>query len=385
MKPNEKSALKDQQYTEAAWERLAKKLADNEPSPLWSQWSEQGAAEADRHIGMKSDAVMTVEAEVKQLHTQLPPFKKTVVKQAKSNKQSATRRWVKRNTAKIGTVSAAAILAVVIMIPSTNEALASLLNKFKMNEVIVVQEDDLQKLLSTFSNDEGSLETVNQFGEFERVSTGEYQSHIQPEEAFRQFGINVPKLSLGDKTDVGIDIAPSKQYTFKLKVDEINDIMKKLGAKKLIPDAVDGKLLQLMMDQTLLVRYSLSNNGDHDEYRTISVSYLAVPAIEIDPSIDAKEAFEAIVQLPALPENIRNALVQSSRLDEGKVPLPLITNGDPLKMKINGVDVYLEKFDKGRYWEAIWMMNDKMVTASFNGIEQQASIENYLSELVAND
>ncbi|GGG81572.1 hypothetical protein [Paenibacillus radicis (ex Gao et al. 2016)] len=380
---DDKWTADEKRHKEEAWARLEAKLAGEEKSPLWAQWAEERSAAAEISSEQVQESVNDQVAALAAVHKNVESgsLAEAEIPSFAAKKPSGSSRWLKRHALKVGMSGAAAVIAIMIAIPTTNQALAALLNQFKMNEVVVVQENDLEQLAQIFYRD-ANLST--RFGDFVSSKTSEYNSDITDSQILQQFGVVVPELKLGEQTEITKGSNQNSVYTLKLNVEEINKTMKKLGAKKLLPESVDGKPLNLKIGRALNVYYKEVTGSKSGEGRSISLSYMDAPTIDIDPSIDAQEAFDAVVRLPVLPDYIRDAIVNTSRLEEGQIPFPIVSNGKMEQFTINDKTIYLEKFQRDQEkttWSALWLADGKRVGAYFEGYEDRAAVIELITEL----
>ncbi|WP_336785609.1 hypothetical protein [Paenibacillus sp. MMO-177] len=366
--------------TNDAWAKLELKLKEQEASPVWGAWMKEGVtAEDTEHkaagpspmLGKERDAYMgKVEKQERHAAKPLP---------------SPYRSWLKKHGIKTGVAAAAVLICAAIAIPSTNEALASILGKFKMNQVAVVQEDDFKTALEGIFGSNVSAESSNKFGQFERTFTGEDASDLTVAQAREKYGIELKEkldLPYGKQTDLQIYGQQGQAITLRLDVDEINDVMKKLGAKQLLPASVDGKAITLRTGQGVNADYHFMDSNEKSHY--VAVNVIPVPVVEMDPSIEAEDAYEALIRFPVLPANLKNVLMQSTRISEGEVPFPIITNGDVTKSVVNGTDVYYEN-SKNYWagWNATWVKNGQVTQVQMYDANTREDAELIVKELIA--
>lgn len=394
MTTNDGLNKREQEQMSAAWARLEKQLQQSEQSPLWQQWEthaqSSGAADPKEKDG--SARTEGVQAPVSAVAVS-PVFSReqvnavplgrarTSVNEAGSipGKGGAARRWLRRNLGKTAAACAAALITVVIATPSTNAALAAWLNTFRMDHVMVVNENDLESLLNGFLDVGESLETDNRFGSFERSSVGGWEE-LSPEQAAERLGFSIPAVTVAEKQTTDISSSMSQTLTLRLNVDEINSAMRRLGADKLLPESVDGKAITFHTGEGVSVGYR-PNEGSGSE-QSVQVTYVKEPSIDVDPTVDIKDAYEAVIRFPALPEHLRKSLQQAISLDKGEIPMPIITNETPEKVVIKGVDVYLEQRAGQNSINAIWLQDGIVANAYFNGYGEKQQIQGILAELI---
>ncbi|WP_141502687.1 hypothetical protein [Paenibacillus luteus] len=394
MTTSERSSKKEQEQTEAAWARLQTRLQEVEPSPLWEQWEAEGAARWSARGNADEPALGSKASTTTQGHALLPvpaldqgnavPLGRVRSMPSESAckpaQRGAARRWMKKNMGKTIAVCAAVFLTVVIATPSTNQALAAWLNTFRMDKVMVVQENDLVTLMNSFMNDGETLELSNRFGDFEQTAHGQW-NRITPEGAAKALGFDIPSIKVADNQVVYISSSATQTFTFRLKVNEINRTMSKLGADKLLPLSVDGKKINFDTGKQTQISYQTAGTDANSLRRGVMVNYMEVPTVNVDPSVEVKDAFDAVIRFPALPDHIRTSLLQASSLEDGEIPMPLITRGHPEKVAIKGIDVYVERQDD-QYAAATWLEHGYVVTANFSNYGNEANVKSVIAELI---
>ncbi|MGO4106286.1 hypothetical protein [Paenibacillus sp. YAF4_2] len=376
------AGLPTDEQTNAAWEKLASKLQQQEASPVWEAWSREGitAEETEPKSASAAQENLVEEHDVLGEHLNAAS---TGTQQAKPA-PAPNRRWLKKHGMKTGIAAAAVLICAVIATPTTNNALAAILSKFKMNQVAVVQEDDFRSALEGFFGTDVSVESSNKYGKFERSVIGNGYPEITAAQALDEYGIQVPEkldTPFGEQTELHINAQQGQAITFRLDVDAINGVMKKLGAEKLLPASVDGKPITLRMDQGVNADYHIVDTNDNDHF--IGLSITPAPVLDMDPSIDAEDAYEALIRFPILPENLKSVLMQSTRISEGEVPFPLITDGKVTKTVLKGTDVYFENsVSNGGGWSATWLEEGLVKRVTLYDIQSREDAEKIVKELI---
>lgn len=371
----------DRAKLDEAWKRLQEKLAEEPVQLKWKHWPAE---------------TLEVERELHEQKQEIPPSVAAAEHQAGSishnvendGKQSADRNadrsrglaWLRKRRKWAGFAAACAVFAVVVASPAGNEALASILNKFRMQDVTVVQEEDLRSLFNQMSPDGKTREQINKFGTFTQTS-GTLQGAYDPEEAAKVLGrkLTIPADFKADE-EHKIFVSPSNKLTFTIHVDEVNKAMKRLGAKKLLPDSIDGKPITLELGET--VNYNME---DKERKLYYHVSQQAVPVVTVDPSIPVAEALNAVLDFPLLPDYLKNGLRQSSILSGGSVPLPVISSGETEKLSVGGVQVVLtvQGSKDHPYYSATWVKDGQMFTfGGGNRYTDKASALEKIKELI---
>ncbi|NHN30945.1 hypothetical protein [Paenibacillus agricola] len=353
--------------TDAAWAKLQAALSQETENPQWKQWAEEGAAvQAPMAVLDGQTPSLTIPASVDAVNADplvtkgLPLPLPSLMETGKLKRTGTFDSWIRRNNKRIGIATAAFLLVAVIATPLGNEALASILGKFRMQQVTVVNENELQQLFYNATNGE-SRETINKFGTFSQVS-GKITGEFTAAEAAKQLKRPIVMPKGLNENDQKLYISPSNAITFKINVDEVNATMARLGATKLLPQSVNGKAITLELGEAANI---YTEKKDQPGY---SFTQQPVPVVVVDPSISVAEAFDAVMQFPLLPDGLKQSLEQSNVLKGGAIPLPVFSNGQSEKMKLGNVDTIVTSRGSGAsiYYSVTWVKDEQLFTLSGN-------------------
>lgn len=376
----------EEELTSAAWERLQASLKEEGDQPQWLLLGQRAMADRIEEAAAVSELDIQQTQALGAGHTIQPPLKssppvcnesdaKLSPEERKKHKRAgAFSSWVRRNNKRICIATAACLLVGVIATPIGNEALASILNKFRMQQVTVVNENDLQQLFYNATNGE-TRESANKFGDFTQVS-GNKSGELTAVEASKLLGRGIVVPKEWNAKEQKLYISPSNAITLKLKVDEVNKTMLRLGAKKLLPQSIDGKSITLEIGESVHIYTSIKDKPGY------SFTQQPVPVITVDPTIPVAEAYDALLQFPLLPDSLKQSLQQTNVLSGGAVPLPVVTNGQSEKLKLNNLDIIMTTSSSGKYvnYMATWVKNGQLFTLS-GGQEVFANRQAFLDQL----
>jgi hypothetical protein len=381
---------------EAAWERLQKQLVTEPVNAQWVRWSKQeneanGNKMNENDINLVISENATLASVITEASTEgdgtcttQPLFF------AETHKSGLLLTWMKQNKKWLSGVVAASVLAVTLFTPIGNQALAAILNKFRMEQVTVVQADDIQRMMDGVFTEGRSEEAINKFGAFSHTSgsiNGEYSLADAEKLLNRKFFI--PKD--WDLNQNKVYISPSSEITLNLHVDEVNKALQHLGAKKLLPESIDGKPVKLIFAEGINISKQLKVD---EEQRNISLSQMTAPSIEVDPSIPVEEAMNAVLQFPFLPDYLKDSLKNSGVLDNGKLPLPVISNGTAEKRTVEGVEVVMtqqeysvsrsvdSKTVQEKFYNLTWVKNGQLYNLGGTGFEDPNAAFALAQELI---
>lgn len=347
----------DKKLTDEAWEKFQLKLANEPVQTKWLTWPVQ----ASYQDGQTEDSLQTATnladpaadtSAVSASAGLLEP------KQGNDRKQqgSLIPAWLHKRRKWVGAAAACFLFAAIVATPTGNKALASILNKFRVHDLTVIKEQDIRNLYNQVTSDGVTREQMNKFGTFTQTS-GTVEGRFEPAEAEKILG---RKLVIPPDFKPGKDqvhISPSNKLTFEIKANEVNNTIKRLGGKKLLPASIDGKTITLDLKET--VQYEL---GSDDKKLWASFSQLAVPVLTVDSSVPVSEALEAVLDFPLLPSHLKQALKNSRILENGSIPLPVVAQDTAEQVSINGTKVILNDIkmnDQTRY-SAIWVRDGQL-------------------------
>ncbi len=364
---------KNSDPTDAAWEKLQQRLASEPKSSRWEQWAKEAdkinpsAAEAGNNEGLRPIAASDSRP--------LPVPEPGGTKEERT-KAYPFARWLRRRGKRVAAAAAVLVLAAFLSTPIGNEALASILNKFRMQEMTVVQEDDLRALLNGAFPDGHTRESINKFGTFTNTS-GSIQGNLGVGEISQVLGRDIVIPKDFDAQHDRLYVNPSNTMTLKLDVDEVNRAMSRLGAKQLLPKSVEGKPITLEFGETVYL------NVKNDE-RYYSLSQQPIPVVSVDPSIPVAEALEAVLQFPLLPDHLKRSLQNVDLLTTGNVPLPVITNQPTEKIKVGSTEVLIMVHgpEKLKSYSAMWVNQGQLFGLNGNDFTNREELLNKVKELI---
>lgn len=357
MTEQQKDTETEQKKTDEAWLRMQAAMAGVQPHAAWDKWDREGGMAAAGVAGTVQDAPaagggglgIAAAADVGADDR----IKTAASANAKPRRRmgSRARRWT--------TVAAAALIVVTAAAtPAGNKALASILGQFRMEQVVSVDENELQRMFQSFSDGQ-VREAINRFGTFTSESE-RYKDNLSREQASAELNFAMLPESLTGKQEAFF-ISGGQTVTLKMNVDEINKVMRQMGASKLMPASVDGKEVKLETSKT--ISYDLAN-GENGQYA--SISQQLVPTVEVEPGVGLEDARDAVLQFPLLPQSLRAGLQQSEFLSTGNLVMPVITDGKSENITVQGISVILSKYnynEKGQdRYSATWVKDGQLFT-----------------------
>ncbi|WAH36722.1 hypothetical protein [Alicyclobacillus dauci] len=323
-----------------ALKRFEERVRDEAPHPRWllsgGAGSEEGETEVDVH---EPSSVVEPQWEP--------------VKHASQPSGYSARRKRLNRIARWGTaVAALAAAAVVLNTAPGSKVMASMMQTFYVQHLQGFDSEDLQKLSQAVENAgvDGKKVDLQKFGTL-TVNGGQSQpGNVSLAQANQATGYHVPSLqAVIPNVTVQAGYTKPTDVTLQLHVGAINDLLKQLGAKNFFPSEIDGKNMIIHIPTTL-EEYT---NGSGKIYTSLQV--MGSPSVQVPEGIDVDKVRAALLSLPFLPPDMRNALLQSQ---DWKDTLYFPMNNQFVPTKVNGNDAYVN-VENGR-GSVMWLSNGKI-------------------------
>ncbi|AIQ68738.1 hypothetical protein [Paenibacillus graminis] len=357
----------DQHLTDEAWANLQTKLADEPVNPVWAKWGQDA-----KNVNRIEDSAATI-ADGNYMGNAAQPSASPagVTAAQEKTKGRTTRRTGMTRRRKWATAAAGvAVFAAILATPVGNTAMAAILSQFRMQEVMVVNEDDLRSLFYQASGEDNVNDAVNKFGSFS-YSYGPLNGMVPVNELKDKLGYALTGEAFNSIKSVFVN--SSQQITLTLKVDEVNKALKRLGATRLLPESVDGKPVTLSIPESVSYDFSTDDHWSN-------LMQMNTPVVNVDPSINVEEAVQAILDFPLLPDELKSSLQQSSIL-AGDLPMPVIKGNHSEEITVNGTRVIMEaiEYGDGPNYKATWVKNGQLF--DFSGGTLYQDKEKFMKQL----
>lgn len=361
------SGNEDKLNTDEAWAKLQSKL-DSEPvNPAWALWGHKTQTISEELDSVGNNASAPDSGSESEPSTEQDNFDGI---SNKTGRRSQRKRMTRRRKWSIVAASIAVFTAV-LATPIGNTAMASILNQFRMQEVTVVEEGDLNNIFNQVTENGTVGEAMNRFGTFTNT-TGTIRGEFPVDKLQETLGYAPPSGTLLENVTTAY-INNSSEVTMNLNIEAVNKTMKQLGAEHLLPESIDGKPITFHIPE--IVNYDLSSDNDW-----ANLSQMNTPTLTVDSSIKVEEALEAVINCPLLPDNLKTSLQQSSILT-GEIPMPLIKGDQAEQITVNGTSVILNQYNynQGPVFSAVWVQNGQLF--ELNGGSVYSSKEQFFDKL----
>ncbi|HEX9059815.1 MAG TPA: zf-HC2 domain-containing protein [Clostridia bacterium] len=282
--------------------------------------------------------------------------------------QQVTRPYKKKgalismlNLKKIAAVACSiSILTACITITPVRAAITNALSIFRMNDVksLNITMEDINSIENSLRNHEKNID-MEKIGKIK--TTGGETSQLTPDEA-KGLGAVFPSYLTAKPSSINGVSPVSMEYT--LNVGNINEAIKMFGGKKLLPQEMDRKTFYVDFQESININYTLDSNSKVSVYET------KAPEIKVPEGTDADKLYEALSELPILPDNIRTQL-KSIKDWKNNIYIPSIENVTE-KVDINGSTGYINSIPangaktKAKSVSVIWSANGNIYVVQLN-------------------
>ncbi|MEW4368382.1 hypothetical protein [Paenibacillus kandeliae] len=323
----------DKVETDAAWMKMQTLLAAETPHPSWQAW-----AERDQTVSEPSVPETTTIPTLKGLNT-MNHQPSTAPEQMNSNKKS--RRFGSKARKWTAGIAACVVAGTVLATPFGNNALASLLNQFRMQELTAINDDGITNMIDQYHEKGVTNEDMNRFGAFSSTS-GTYEGEQTAHQALSKLGYTALSPSELKQFEDRVYVYNSQTETYKLNTDAVNSAITRLGGTTLLPEEMNGKLITINKPETIRYQMIPSDPDSNPSDTWASLEQMAVPKVTFDEGVDPARLFDTMANLPLVPQDIKDMLEKQKVLN-GEVPLPLVSNHPTQRVQINNIPVVIQE------------------------------------------
>lgn len=198
---------------------------------------------------------------------------------------------------------AAIVLTTCVTVKPIRAAVINGVSIFRAKDIksVNISLDDVKKLEQALNEHKTDID-IDKIGKV-NFQGGE-QKELTIDEAKKElpFKIVVPKSTSDNHIEKIIIDKPSK-IDFTLNVENVNQVLKSLGGKKVFPKELDGKTFSVNMPGMLNIRYKDAANK-----KGISITESKVPEIIAPAEANVDEIFNALSELSVLPPEMQKQL-----------------------------------------------------------------------------
>lgn len=290
-------------------------------------------------------------------------------------------------------VACAAMVATLVTafsFPGVRSMASEFLNVFRMEKVqtINISTSDLKELEKAL--DEGASKTDTLIGNIEVVGKNEsVPVPVTLEEASASVDFDIVLPRLAGYAEPELMKTTGNTINFTLDVANANGFLRSLGSDQLLPENIDGKKFQMVIPNIISSSYSSANDQ-------VFIMQARSPELKAPSGVDALAIRDALFNIPALPQNLRNQLLAVDDWQHTAL-IPNVdgqsrevtVNGsqgvfnegspvnDPMNSKedafyINGVDIGGSVKDTIKY--LVWQQNGVIYTIIGENLDEESAL-----------
>jgi len=260
---------------------------------------------------------------------------------------------------KLAAVAAtAALMFTAFSIPAVRGVAAEFLTVFRVESVqtINISTADIQALDQAFRDGVGQVDIKN-FGQIE-VAGKQESVPVTPAEAAGavDFELKIPAPANYSTPELHMITGHSVKFT--LAVDNVNAMLQALGSTVMLPADLDGQTFSMDIPTGILATYE--KGGDK-----LFVAQSRSPELKTSSGVDVMVIRDALLSIPALPENLRQQLLAVNDLRHTLL-IPNI-DGSSREVTVNGASgVFINHGDGLHTQSLVWQQNGviRMVTGA---------------------
>lgn len=277
----------------------------------------------------------------------------------------------------VGT-AAAAVLFGSFAIPQVQAAADELLSMFRVEKIQSIQItpqdlNEMQQWISAGTAGELNLQGLGKLWSDDPSRDMVSYNTLQQAEAA---GIT-PTVPKGFDVSM-ISVRPSYTLNFQLNTDSTNALLKQLGSKVAFDPKLNNKQFSIQFPQS--VTTDLTSNAHPDQ----SFSYTAFdsPNMVVPKDVDMNSLRETVLQLPMLPEHIRQQLAS---IDQWQTTLPVPnfagSQSSLTKVTVNGVEGLFTNRTEAHDAMLLWQKNGQVHMLNMSYMKDDAKVQDTLLAL----
>jgi predicted anti-sigma-YlaC factor YlaD len=202
----------------------------------------------------------------------------------------------------IATAAMAAVIFTAFSFPAVRSMAGEFLTVFRMEKVqtITVNPGDLEQLERAVNEGAGKV-NIDNFGRVEVIGKQEAVpvTLAQAEEAV-DFAVKLPQPAGYNGPELQKITGSTVNLT--LDVTSVNSLLQSLGSTDLLPKSLDGQTFTMQIPTAITAKYSSGS-------AVLNVIQARSPEMKAPSGVDVLAIKDALLNVPALPENLRNQLL----------------------------------------------------------------------------
>lgn len=256
----------------------------------------------------------------------------------------------------ISTVVAACVFGAMLFVPQVQSAIADGLSVFRVQKVESVEVDlaELEKMGRELHSQVGEID-LEQFGNLNIKEQGAIEE-IKLTEADDKVPFAL-KYPANFDLKQNVQVMGATDADFSLKVNEVNEILKQLGSKSMLPEALEGENFNIYSTGNVSLTYAVDG-------KQVTLTQMQSPQITVPKNVNTNELRDLLIALPVVPEDIKSQL-KNVRDIENTLLVPTDKNNKDNVVTIGGTQGVLHS--NVHFNELIWLEDDVMYSLKTRG------------------
>lgn len=263
------------------------------------------------------------------------------------------------------TAVAASVLVMTGMLSFSpvQEALADFLSIFRVQkiETVKISPAEMEQMARAIETKVGEVD-LQQFGKMEVVQKpSKVDTTLAKAQGELPFTVKQPAyLPEGYTQPEKVFLSKEGKAELQLNVSQVNNLLKSLGAKTLLPESLDGKTFSIAVPAG--VRINFNKEAGHNGF---TLTQFATPEVVVPPGVDVKDLRAALLDLPILPDDFRKQLASIEDWQNTMI-VPDTGEGQMEKLSIAGNEAIFTQYgNENSYSNLVWV--DNGVIFNING------------------
>lgn len=164
-----------------------------------------------------------------------------------------------------------------------------------------------------------------------------------------------------------VNVDGAQELYFKLKVKNVNNLLEGLGSQTLLPESLDGKTFTWVKPDIYSFSYHQAG-ATQKEWKNLHILQSRSPELKVPADVNVIQLRQAILNLPAIPEEIRKQLASIEDW-ENTLVIP-DTGGLTRKLTVNGAEgVFVSR--KNVWYNTLIWQKDGVITILDGNLTQE--------------
>ncbi|MTI81158.1 MAG: DUF4367 domain-containing protein [Firmicutes bacterium] len=276
-------------------------------------------------------------------------------------KMGKAKKWV-------AVAASAVVLTGTMAFAPVQDAVADFLSIFRVQkiETVKINTEELNKMAQAFENKLGEVD-LQQLGKMEIVEQIDQQM-LPLAEVKENLSFKFKQPSFvpeGYEMDEKVQLVNNGKAEFSLDVQQVNAVLKGLGANTFLPQSLQGKSFSINSQNGAVSKYLKQGSQQH-----FSFTQYASPEVTVPEGVNPVDLRKALLDLPLLPNDLRTQL---AAIEDWQSTMIIPEAEGVEDITINGNDgVYVENHN---FAYMMWVDDGIIYTVSGRNIDRETAIK----------